>query len=213
MTKINKIPQAVIQFMSIFAAYFVVRLFVFSSVIGSHTACFSASNIVMPVVSTGIDGFIGLLITLVLHSIYFVTTQHVASSLLLICHIPQLFASGMMLVHNSVAKAFFFLCAIFLFIVHPVGSVAWIYPCLWLIPMVSLLWAGTKIERALTATFAAHVVGSLIYLYAIPMTAAQWVGLVPVVLVERGVFALGIVGLLYAQEVVTHVYKSRMVAR
>jgi hypothetical protein len=47
--------------------------------------------------------------------------------------------------------------------------------------------------QALGSTFIAHAVGSVIWLYTVPMTAAMWMGLMPIVLFERIAFALGMV--------------------
>ena len=44
------------------------------------------------------------------------------------------------------------------------------------------------------ATFTAHAVGSVAFLYAFNIPAATWMALIPVVAFERGLFALGIAG-------------------
>lgn len=46
---------------------------------------------------------------------------------------------------------------------------------------------------ALGSTFIAHAVGSVIWCYTVPMTPAMWLGLIPVVALERTLFALGMV--------------------
>lgn len=214
MNKKVKVSQIVLQFISIFAAYFIVRCVVLSGIIGSHAAYFSASNMLMPVLGSSFGGFIGLLATLCIRALYVSTTRAVLPSLLLIYHIPQLFASGMMLVHSKKVKVVFFGAAILLFVTHPIGSVAWIYPCVWLIPVIlTLVFPGTILERASTATFAAHVVGSLIYLYAVPMTALQWTALVPIVFLERTVFICGMCALLYVQQCVTRWWSVKAIIR
>jgi hypothetical protein len=44
----------------------------------------------------------------------------------------------------------------------------------------------------LGATFTAHAVGSVIFLYTFGLTPAIWMSLIPIVFVERGIFTLGI---------------------
>jgi hypothetical protein len=46
--------------------------------------------------------------------------------------------------------------------------------------------------RSLGATFTAHAVGSVLFLYTIPTVPALWLGLIPIVAIERGLFACGI---------------------
>lgn len=80
------------------------------------------------------------------------------------------------------------------FIAHPVGAQAWVYSLYWLVPIV--LYAVRKKNmflEALGSTFTAHAVGSVIWIYCDPMTPQAWLTLIPVVLVERLVFASGIV--------------------
>ena len=43
----------------------------------------------------------------------------------------------------------------------------------------------------MSATFIAHAVGSLIWLYTVGMTSLYWNSLIPLVAIERLVFAVG----------------------
>ncbi len=80
-----------------------------------------------------------------------------------------------------------------LFWMHPIGAEAWGYALLWLIPIVATVFAKQHLLlRSLGATFQAHVVGSVAFLYTIGMPAGAWWALIPIVLVERGMFAAGI---------------------
>jgi hypothetical protein len=45
----------------------------------------------------------------------------------------------------------------------------------------------------LGSTFIAHAVGSTIWIYTVPMTAQMWLGLMPLVAIERLCFATGMV--------------------
>jgi len=77
-----------------------------------------------------------------------------------------------------------------IFVTHPVGRHAWPYATYWTIPM--MMWAVRNIAGwsgsfwiALQSTFIAHALGSIMYLFTVPMTASMWLTLIPVVAVER----------------------------
>ncbi len=83
--------------------------------------------------------------------------------------------------------------AILLFIIHPIGSQAWYYSLFWMIPVVAALYFDKHLAaRSLGATFTAHSIGSVVWLYTFPTTAAFWAALIPVVIFERIAFAAGI---------------------
>lgn len=80
------------------------------------------------------------------------------------------------------------------FIVHPVGGAAWAYSLYWLIPVaLYMIRKESLFLTALGSTFTAHAVGSVIWIYANPMTPQTWLALIPVVFIERLVFASGMV--------------------
>ena len=76
-----------------------------------------------------------------------------------------------------------------MFITHPQGSQAVVYAFYWLIPPAA--WALRLIGKnnvfliSIQSTFVAHAAGSIIWLYTIPMSAAQWTLLIPLVAIER----------------------------
>ncbi|MFH0972045.1 MAG: hypothetical protein V1835_05780 [Candidatus Micrarchaeota archaeon] len=85
------------------------------------------------------------------------------------------------------------LAAILLFIAHPIGGEAWYFSMFWLIPIIAALYFEKNLAaRSLGATFTAHSIGSVVWLYTMPTTAAFWAALVPIVMFERMVFAAGI---------------------
>ncbi|MDD2655259.1 MAG: hypothetical protein PHQ80_01160 [Candidatus ainarchaeum sp.] len=83
------------------------------------------------------------------------------------------------------------LAGMLLFWLNPVGAEAWGYAFLWLIPIVATFFASNLFMRSLASTFQAHVVGSIAFLYLIGLPAAAWWALIPLVLVERCLFASG----------------------
>ena len=88
--------------------------------------------------------------------------------------------------------AIIFPICILLFILNPIGRQAWMYSLIWLIPFVATFAKKRLILNSLGATFTAHAVGSVIFLYSFGLTPAIWISLIPVVFIERGIFTIGI---------------------
>lgn len=85
------------------------------------------------------------------------------------------------------------LLSILIFNLHPIGRTVWFYSLFWLIPVI--VWPFRErflLLKALGSTFSAHAVGGAIWIWAFNLPAAVWVSLIPVVILERAVFALGI---------------------
>lgn len=80
-----------------------------------------------------------------------------------------------------------------LFIAHPIGFASAPYAFYWFIPIVcAFAHTQNRFLTALSSTFVAHGVGSVIHLYFInPMNSSAWLALIPVVALERLVLALG----------------------
>ncbi len=87
--------------------------------------------------------------------------------------------------YRGIVSLICLLCMV-LFWLHPVGWQAAPYAFYWLLPVV--VWAlGLRSVwgHALGSTFAAHALGSILFLYATPLTPAYWLALMPIVAVER----------------------------
>jgi len=82
--------------------------------------------------------------------------------------------------------------AMLLFIVHPIGSQAWYYSLYWLIPIIAYLLPNNLFIRSLGSTFMAHAVGSIAFLYTFATVPSYWIALIPIVAMERLLFAAGI---------------------
>lgn len=89
-------------------------------------------------------------------------------------------------------SAIIFPICIALFLLNPVGRQAWMYSAIWLIPFAATFFKKRLILNSLGATFTAHAVGSVIFLYTFGLTPAVWISLIPVVFIERGIFTVGI---------------------
>lgn len=83
--------------------------------------------------------------------------------------------------------------AIIAFNLHPIGRSVWFYSLFWTIPFI--VWPLRErflIARSLGATFTAHAVGGAVWIWAFNLPANIWVSLIPVVIMERAIFAIGI---------------------
>ena len=174
-----------------------------SFVVGSQMIWFSANNSVLPLAGAfgGVMGA-GLMFVVrqLLHLIFFKT---LSLSFLAFC-VPGFFASLYWATNHYAIRLLLPLTCMGLFAIHPVGGQAFIYSLYWLIPVVlycipqrfirqSFSEGGSLFLQALGSTFIAHAVGSVIWLYTMPMTAGIYLGLMPVVLCERILFAAGMV--------------------
>ena len=89
-------------------------------------------------------------------------------------------------------SAIIFPICILLFVLNPIGREAWLYSAIWIIPFIASFFKKRLILNSLGATFTAHAIGSVIFLYTFGLTPAIWLGLIPVVFIERGLFTVGI---------------------
>ena len=106
--------------------------------------------------------------------------------------LPMVFAAyyfGTRRKHVSVAVP---ILAIASFVSHPVGREVWYYSLFWTIPIVAAFFRNKLFIRSLGATFTAHAVGGAVWIWAFPTSPAMWMALIPVVIVERLLFASGI---------------------
>lgn len=161
----------------------------FSYIVGSWSSHFSGAAFLVPL-SGAFGGVWGSLIAAVIR---IALGGSLFGSLCLFSYwVPGLVASFYWSRPSSRIWAVVPLVCLVLFVVHPVGAQAWGYSLYWLIP-VALLFSSrlTIFTRSLTSTFIAHAVGSVIWLYARPMTPAVWWALIPIVAFERLAYAGG----------------------
>lgn len=62
---------------------------------------------------------------------------------------------------------------------------SWPYALYWLIPVFLHFFPRAVICSALQSTFVAHAVGSVMWVLFVPMASSAWIGLIPVVAIER----------------------------
>lgn len=168
-----------------------------SFVVGSQAIFFSASNFCMPLVGSFGGITLTSIIWMLMLSMRLATASLSVATLAL--YIPGYCAALYLATQSRVLKfAIPFSCMI-LFVTHTVGMQAALYAVYWIIPcIIGMMGTRSFFMQALGATFTAHAVGSVIWLYAMPTAPALWLGLIPVVAIERFTFAAGMVVLQYA---------------
>jgi hypothetical protein len=163
-----------------------------SYIIGSYAAFFSASSIALPLV--GAWSRVPTIITTCAFG-FFIRMMTGASFLPMLAYwVPGLCAALYWQIPSKVYRIGLPLLCMILFVSHPVGVSAAPYAFYWFIPvMIAMMRSRTIWHDALASTFTAHAVGSVIWLYTVPLTAAAWIALIPLVACERMVYASGIV--------------------
>lgn len=126
-------------------------------------------------------------------------------------HVPGFAASVYWTTESIVFRVGLPLACIVSFILHPDGIVVAPYALFWLIP-IGLFFVKQKniFLHALSSTFIAHAVGSVIWIYTVPMPPSLWYSAMLLVPFERIVLASTTV-LLYHVITITHRFVSRFI--
>ncbi|MFT6765329.1 MAG: hypothetical protein ACJAZS_000204 [Alteromonas naphthalenivorans] len=167
--------------------FFVLRFAKLSPIIGSSWGFFSLSDVVMPL--TGTLG-LGFGVCAVLARLSYKVLFLRASLTTILYYLPGFCAAGSWAKKGPLFRLLLPIVCMILFVVHPVGFMAAPYCLYWLIP-IALYFLNNKsiFLQSLSSTFVAHAVGSVIWLYSFDMSSQMWLGLIPVVAVERLFFA------------------------
>ncbi len=191
----------------------IVSQFKVNCVFGSQIAIFSGVNFFGPLLSIwlGMPLAASLLIGRAFIRYFFMGSSFFTP---LVYHIPTICASTYFIPGKRLFKIFVPLVCMLLFVAHPVGRQAFWYSAFWLIPMVLAFMPNRSLFlTALGSTFTAHAVGSVLWLYWVGISAETFVVLMPIVPIERGVYALGMViihrGVNYLSQITTHLRAAR----
>jgi len=186
--------KQLLSFMPFFLGSKLFGLFKVSFMIGSYTAFFSAANCFVPL--TGV--FCGMAGSTMLFGVAMLARMVLYGGLLplsyLVHFVPGMVAGYYFASRSAWIRLIIPMLCMALFLLHPIGGVAWAYALYWLIPIaLYFLNSDYLFLTALGSTFTAHAVGSVIWLYTVPMDAFAWQALIPIVLIERLLFAGGMV--------------------
>ena len=168
----------------------------FSRLVGANNQFFTLFQFFGPVAGAFLGPVVGVLAVLIAE-VASKIVNHAAFDLVTILRLtPMLFAAWYFGTKKDKLSFLVPIAAIILFVAHPVGRQVWFFALFWTIPIVIKLLPkkyGDRIFlRSLGATFTAHAVGGAMWNYIVPMTPQAWVALIPIVILERLIFAGGI---------------------
>ncbi len=161
----------------------------FTMIFGSKFAWFSCASMVIPALGSQYS-LVYVIFYIFTKSLYFFSSP----KFFILKRLPLLCATWALRSPNYITSILVPFGAMILFVVHPVGCDAWIYSCYWLIPMIIYFKNPfDMIGRVVSASFIAHAVGSVVFLYSsVDLTSNFWIGLIPCVAAERITIAFGI---------------------
>lgn len=177
----------------------------FSAVVGTENQFFTLFQFFGPIAGGFLGGIFGAVAVLFAQLIDYIVVGKAFTLINVIRLAPMIFAAIYFAVLGAKSRKIGFgkfiaiavpAACMVLFVIHPVGREAWYFSLYWLIPILAVIMPervpGKLFFRSYGATFTAHAIGSTAWLYTVPMTAAQWTALVPVVAYERLLFGAGI---------------------
>jgi hypothetical protein len=184
----------------IFLLVFTVLVFLgrrigFFPVLGADSQSFTFFQFFGPVTGSFLGPFFGPIAVCFAHLTDLFLHGGPVSSIGLLGVLPMMFAAYFFGTKKRAAGVLVPLMAMTAFMIHPVGRQVWFFSLFWIIPIISVAskrFSSNMVVKSLGATFTAHAVGTAIWIWTIPMTAAQWISLIPVVMVERMIMAGGI---------------------
>lgn len=176
-----------------------------SFLVGSHMIWFSASNSVVPLAGA-FGGIMGCGLVFLLRQLFHLVFFKTVSLTFLAFCVPGFCASLYWATNHFIIRLLLPIICMGLFVAHPIGAQAFVYSLYWLIPVILYFVPQRSLFlQAFGSTFVAHAVGSVIWLYTTSMTATMWMGLMPIVIFERILFALGMV---IAYHVLSFIFKK-----
>jgi len=185
----------------VFVAIFTALVFIgnkinFSPLIGAENQFFTLFQFFGPIAGGFLGSAFGVIAVLFAELIDFFVSGKNPALINILRLTPMLFAAYYFGSKKRNLSVIVPIIAIAAFVLHPVGRQVWFFSLFWTIPIIAKLlpqkYSGSVISKSLGATFTAHSVGGAIWIWTVPMTAAQWVALIPIVIYERTLFASGI---------------------
>jgi hypothetical protein len=181
-------------FILIFALLGLAALQVKLTVLQGSKATFTLFDAFAPIAGSFLGSIPGVIAVFLMQLFnFFVHGAKVLDAGTLVRFIPALFAT-LYFAKKRTLNVVVPVLAIIAFNINPVGRSAWLISLYWLIPVACyFLYEKSIFARALGATFTAHAVGGAIWVWTFHLSKAVWLGLIPVVAVERLMFTVGIV--------------------
>ncbi|MCX5925238.1 MAG: hypothetical protein NT124_02985 [Candidatus Dependentiae bacterium] len=162
-----------------------------SFIVGSFFTFFSIKNCIVPL-SGAFGGILGSFILCLFRLVIGASGTGICSLKIVALYVPGLFGSLYWASKSAIIRVLLPATCMALFLIHPIGAAAYAYSFFWLIP-IALYFIPNKtiFFESLGSTYTVHAVGSVIWLYTVGMTPTAWLGLIPLVFIERTLFAIG----------------------
>ncbi len=187
----------------LFLLLFIAMVFIgnrinFSALIGAKNQYFTLFQFFGPIAGSFLGPIFGIGAVLFAELADFLVAGKAFTLINLIRLTPMLFAAYYFGTKKKSLSVIVPLIAIGAFVLHPVGREVWFFSLYWTIPIIVMVlpkkYSGNVLLKSLGATFTAHSVGGAAWIWSVPMTAEQWIMLIPIVAYERLLFAAGIAG-------------------
>lgn len=186
---IRKYYHNIILFFLALSAY----LFPFNWILGSHAAFFSFSSIMLPA--------LGYHTSLLYVTFAFLTKGAFVFSYsfyFFLRRLPLLFATAALQKRSFLLYVVLPVSMMVLFIADPVGRSVFYYSFFWFVPIgLYSFFKDSLLLRSFAASFIAHAIGSVVWLYTTSIPAEIWTALMPIVPIERAFIALGMCSFVY----------------
>ena len=170
----------------------------FSAVVGANNQYFTLFQFFGPIAGSFLGPIFGTIAVLFAEITDFFVVGKSFTLINIIRLTPMLFAAYYFGTKRKSLSIIVPLVAMAAFMLHPIGRQVWFFSLYWTIPIIVKLlpkkYSANVLLKSLGTTFTAHAVGGAAWIWTIPMTAGQWVALIPVVAYERLLFAAGIAG-------------------
>jgi len=177
-------------------SYLGIENFPLFQLVGANNQSFTLFQFFGPIAGAFLGPVVGVLSVLIAEIANFFVLGKELTLINFIRLLPMLFAAWYFGTKRDKLSFLTPIIAMILFIVHPVGRQVWYFSLLWTIPIsVKLLpkkYSEKVFLKSIGATFTAHAVGGSTWNYVAQMTPELWIGLIPVIVIERLLFALGI---------------------
>jgi len=198
-----KIGRRRLLFLAVFVILGIVALQIPVNVLEGAKVKFTLFDLFAPVSGAFLGGLVGVfavilmqLANVIFHGFSGIQTDSILKLVATLRFLPLIFGVLYFVLKNKKNDKWILvvpLLSIAAFILHPIGRTVWFYSLFWLIPLfVWPLRSRFLIARSLGSTFTAHAIGGAVWIWAFNLPAAVWVSLIPVVVLERSIFALGI---------------------
>ncbi len=182
-------------FIAIFAMVGFIALQIPATQLAGSKVKFTAYDAFAPVVGSFIGSMPGVIAVFLMQLFnFFVHDAHIEDVGTIIRFFPMLFAV-LYFARKDKLNFIIPIAAIVVFLAHPIGRQVWYFSLFWIIPIITYFIRDRFLfARALGATFTAHAVGGALWIWTFSLPVVVWNSLIPVVVMERFLFALGITG-------------------